>query len=129
MNARCMTLVVALAAGLAGAALAKEVEPLPSPQAAIPFVDHGSINDWQADAKQGLWIQDGHYRWYYAKLIEPCWGLDYAVTIAFDTRPGGQFDRFSSIIVPHEYRCHLMSLVRSDPPPKKVKHAPAKAKS
>jgi hypothetical protein len=88
-----------------------------------------AINDWQPDGRQGLWIQDEHYRWYYARLNGPCLGLDHALAIAFDTRPGGPFDRFSSIIVPNEDRCHLQSLVRSDPPPKKAKSTGAKKKS
>ena len=110
MNAR-MTLMITLAMGQLGA----------SPEASIQFAGHLAINDWQPDSIQGLWIQDEHRRWYYARLQAPCQGLDSATTIAFDTSPGGPFDRFSSVIVPHEFRCHLQSLVRSDPPPKKAR--------
>jgi Family of unknown function (DUF6491) len=114
---------------MAGIASASEQAPNAALEVSIPFIGHGTIKDWQPDKRQGLWIQDEHHRWYYARLKEPCWGLDNAETIALDTRPGGPFDRFSSIIVPHEERCHLQSLVRSDPPPKKVKRAVTKDKS
>ena len=124
MNAQRMTILITLAAGLAGAAAATEKEPRPSPQASIPFVGLGAIEDWKADKRQGLWIKDGFGHWYYARMLAPCWGLDYALTIAFDTRPGGTFDRFSSIIVPREGTCHLESLTRSEAPPKKARRVP-----
>ena len=111
-----VTLLGTLAAGLIGSAAASEVS--------IPFVGMGSINDWRADRRQGLWIQDVHRQWYYAKIMEPCNGLDFAQTIGFDANPGGTLDRFSSVLVPHEGRCQIQSLVRSNPPPKKVKPKP-----
>ena len=110
MSAR-MTLMITLAMCQLGA----------SPEVSLPYVGHLPINDWRPDSRQGLWIQDEHRRWYYARLQAPCQGLETATTIAFDTGPGGPFDRFSSIIVPHEFPCYLQSLVRSDPPPKKAK--------
>jgi hypothetical protein len=93
---------------------------LSPPDASIPFANHGGIRDWQADRNQGLWIQDAHRRWYYAKLMGPCFGLNYAWSIGFDTRPMGRFDRFSSIIVPREGRCAVQSLTPSGPPPTKA---------
>ena len=39
----------------------------------------------------------------------------------------GTFDRFSAIIVPHEGRCAIQSVVASDPPPRKHKDAPKDA--
>jgi hypothetical protein len=115
-----MWLLVVLAAGLAGAATAEE-KAAAAPQVSIPFVGMGSINDWRADKRQGLWVQDLHRQWYYARTMGPCLGLDFAQTIGFETRTGDTLDRFSSIIVPREGRCPLTSLVRSGPPPKKVK--------
>jgi len=102
----------------------KDKDTLPEPaQASIPFADHGGIYDWHADRDRGLWVQDNHRDWYYAKLLAPCCGLDFANAIGFVTKPPGQFDRFSKIIVPREGTCALSSLVRSDPPPKKVARA------
>jgi hypothetical protein len=104
------------AAFASGAASATEASKSAQPQASIPFVQYGAIRDWQADGTRGLWIQDNHRDWYYAKLMGPCFGLDFATTIAFDTRPMGTFDRFSSIIVPHEGKCVVQSFVESDGP-------------
>ncbi|MEO6186599.1 MAG: DUF6491 family protein, partial [Steroidobacteraceae bacterium] len=96
-----------------------------------PFVDVGnSIRDWQADGRDGLWIQDVRRQWYYAQLLAPCMGLDFATGIGFDTRSGGSLDRFSQIVVPHEQRCQIMSLTKSDTPPparKKKKKAAVEA--
>jgi hypothetical protein len=116
------------AASSAGPAAAEGGAKLgqPAEQATIPFVDHHSIRDWQADKRDGLWIQDIRRDWYYAKLMSPCIGLDWALSIGFVT--GGastQLDRFSSIVVPQEGRCSITSLTRSDAPPtssKKEKH-------
>ncbi|MFO1503569.1 MAG: DUF6491 family protein [Steroidobacteraceae bacterium] len=95
-------------------------------EVSIPFVDHRNIRDWQADKRDGLWIQDQRRNWYYARLMSPCIGLDFALSIGFDTgRGSGQLDKFSSIIVPREGRCQITSLTRSDAPPpsgRKKKH-------
>lgn len=92
-------------------------------EASIPFVDHGGIRDWRADRDRGLWVQDVHRNWYYAKLLGPCIGLDFATAIGFVTRPPGSFDRFSTIIVPREGSCRVVNFVRSDGPPPKDKRA------
>ena len=111
------------AALASGAALAEEgaSASTDAPQASIPFVQYGGIRNWKADSDKGLWIQDSHRNWYYAKLMAPCFGLRFATSIGFDTQPMGTFDRFSSVIVPREGRCTVQSLVESDGPPRKVK--------
>jgi Family of unknown function (DUF6491) len=124
---------IAITAGLMGLCVGVTAMGADKPdltaQASIPFVNHGGIRDWQADKRDGLWIQDNRRQWYYAKVMGPCIGLDYAWTIAFDTRPLGTLDRFSSIIVPHEQRCPIQSLIRSDAPPPKVKKSKVKAET
>lgn len=97
--------------------------PAEAAEASIPFVDHGGIRDWRADRDRGLWVQDIHRNWYYAKLLGPCTGLDFATAIGFVTRPPGSFDRFSTIIVPREGSCRMVNFVRSDGPPQKEKQA------
>ncbi len=87
--------------------------------AAIPFVNFGGIYNWKADREQGVWIQDAHRKWYYATLLGPCPGLDFATRIGFDTRPVDTFDRFSKIIVPGYGRCTVQNFTTSDPPPSK----------
>ncbi|MBX3695153.1 MAG: hypothetical protein KF790_08265 [Steroidobacteraceae bacterium] len=106
----------------ANAADGKDTLPDPE-QASIPFVDHGGIRDWHADRDRGLWVQDNRRNWYYAKLLGPCTGLDFATAIGFVTKPPGSFDRFSTIIVPREGSCPVVSFVRSDGPPPKEKRA------
>ena len=85
----------------------------------IPFANHGGIRDWQADRDRGLWIQDAHNKWYYATVMTPCLGLNFANSIGFDTRPQGNFDRFSVIVVPGEGRCMIQTLRQSGAPPSK----------
>jgi hypothetical protein len=94
-------------------------EKTTTPQAQIPFVNYGGINDWQADHDKGLWIQDNHRKWYYASLMGPCSGLGFATSVGFDTAPFGTFDRFSSVIVPGWGRCIVQTLTSSDGPPAK----------
>ncbi|MET0280101.1 MAG: DUF6491 family protein [Steroidobacteraceae bacterium] len=98
-------------------------------EAAIPFVNlKASIRDWEADGRDGIWVQDARRDWFYAKLLNPCFGLDFATRVAFVT-PGGRLDRFSSVIVEDEpVNCVFTSLTRSDaPPPKKERDAARKA--
>ena len=96
-----------------------------TPEPSIPFANHGGIRDWHADRDRGLWVQNVHGKWFYASLMGPCTGLDFAQTIAFDTRPAGTFDRFSAIIVPRYGRCVVQSLAPSGGPPRKQKQANA----
>jgi hypothetical protein len=120
--------LLAILAGLTGTVIAAEELPA-APEVSIPFIGMGSINDWRADNRQGLWIQDLSRQWYYARTMGPCIGLDFAQTIGIDARPGGTLDRYGSILVPHEGRCHLASLVRSDPPPRKARPVQPKDKA
>lgn len=93
--------------------------PLKAPEASIPFTNvHGSIRDWQADKRDGIWVQDVHKQWYYGRFMGPCIGLDFAMSVGFDTRHGNTLDKFAYVIVPGEHdRCALASFVKSDPPP------------
>jgi Family of unknown function (DUF6491) len=107
---------------LAADASGAPAKPASSAEVSIPFVDHHNLRDWQADKKEGIWIQDQRRNWYYARLLGPCIGLDWALTIGFDTGGGsGQLDRFSSVLVPDEGRCQITSLTRSEAPPPSVK--------
>jgi hypothetical protein len=101
-----------LVAGCASAA----TEALP--EASIPFVNlKQSIRQWQADGTQGLWIQDARKNWYYAKLRTTCIGLDFAVSLGFETATTSSLDRFGSVIVPRAGSCQIQSLTRSGGPP------------
>ena len=101
---------------LSGAATAADLGPPPTgDEARIVFADNGGIQDWEADGDKGIYLQDRHRQWYYARLMSPCLDLPFAQTIGFDTEPGGTFDKFSSIKV-RRHTCNVTSLVRSDPP-------------
>lgn len=123
MKTARIALLATLSLGIGAAAAAADKAPLP-PQASIPFVNIGnSIRDWQADGRDGLWIQDLRRQWYYAQLLSPCMGLDFATGIGFKTRGSDTLDRFSEVIVPREQSCQIMSLSKSDtPPPARKKH-------
>ena len=114
-------LVATGAAGLASSAEAGDTAESNAltRDASIPFANRGGIRDWQADHDRGLWVQDVHSNWYYAKFLGTCTGLSFAQAIAFDTKPIGTFDRFSAIIVPREGRCAVQSLLKSGGPPRK----------
>src|SRR5688500_16175850 len=87
------------------------------PEASIPFVNFGSsIRDWQADGVNGLWVQDARRQWFYAKLIGPCHGLDFAIRVGFDTRAVDTLDRFATVVVPGEGRCAIQSFTKSEAP-------------
>ena len=123
--------IASLAAGTAVSAdsAAKPGTPA-APEASIPFIGHGTLRDWQADGRDGLWIQDTRGTWYYAKTLGTCIGLDTAWNIGLDARPAGTFDRFGSIILPgHMGRCMLTSLTKSPGPTKEQRKArPTKPK-
>ena len=110
---------LALGAALLAAAGAASAGETITPRVYIPFANHGGIRDWKADRDQGLWVQDLHRKWYYAKLMAPCIGLNFAETIGFDTHPLGQFDQYSSIFVPGAGggRCAVQSFTVSGAPP------------
>jgi hypothetical protein len=96
-----------------------------TPEPSIPFANHGGIRDWRADRDRGLWVQDVNGKWFYASLMGPCTGLNFAETIGFDTRPMGTFDRWSAVVVPRYGRCVVQTLTPSDGPPRKQKQASA----
>eukprot|EP01012_Entosiphon_sulcatum_P053745 TRINITY_DN74020_c0_g1_i1.p1 TRINITY_DN74020_c0_g1~~TRINITY_DN74020_c0_g1_i1.p1 ORF type:complete len:119 (+),score=22.63 TRINITY_DN74020_c0_g1_i1:2-358(+) len=99
--------------------LAAEKEP-PGKEASISFVDKGGIQNWSADGEKGLYIEGRNRQWYYASLMSPCIGLNFAEHIGFVSEPNNTLDKFSSILVDHK-ECHIKSLVTSDGPPKKSK--------
>lgn len=91
---------------------------LSKPEASIPFADQrSSVVSWQADGRQGVWVEDGSRNWYYAKLNGPCEGLDNAIRLGFDTGTSNRIDRYSYVVIPNEERCPVMSFTASDPPP------------
>lgn len=87
-------------------------------EASIPFVNHGSIRNWRADGRDGVFIQDVSGKWYRATLMGSCIDLPFAEAVGFDAGAVGRLDKFSSVIVRGQ-RCPFASLVASSPPPSK----------
>lgn len=114
-----------LAAGCASVPAADAAKP----EASIPFVNlSSSIRSWQADGRQGIWIQDARKEWYYAKLTTICNGLDFAVRVGFQTRTTGTLDRFGAVVVPGEpVNCQISSLTKSESPPDEKKNRKVEA--
>jgi len=112
---------LALAAGLIAAfssiGVAQAVETARPAEAYIPFANLGGIYDWQADRDRGIWVQDVHHHWYYAKFMSPCLGLPFAFRVGFVTEPTGALNRWSSVRVRDSGRCYFTSFERSAGPP------------
>lgn len=111
-------LLLPLAAALAAPAFA--VPPLAEPaEAGIPFVSHPrSIRSFKAPSDDLVYLQDRQGRWYRARLGGSCLGLRWANVIGYDTRGSLSLARGGSILVEGQ-RCLIVSLTRSDPPPRK----------
>lgn len=88
-------------------------------EVSIPFASQRSaVHSWQADGREGLWVQDARRDWYYARLAAPCLGLDHAIQVGFDTGTSDRIDRFSHLVIPNERdRCAIISFTKSEPPP------------
>jgi len=120
---RSTPIAALLALALAGALQAGEAARPKAEEASIPFLNMASsIREWQADREEGVWVMDARRQWYYAKLMAPCHGLDFAVRLGFQTRGTSTLDKFGYVIVPGEDRCPIQSFVKSDPPPDGKRH-------
>jgi hypothetical protein len=99
-------------------------------EVSIPFVNLDStIRTWQADGQDGVWVQDAHKQWYYAKTYGYCEGLEFASAIGFKTGTLNTLDRFSSIVVPGYDRCAIKSLTKSEAPPNGKQHEVSEEKA
>ena len=94
-----------------------------SREVSIPFVNHPrAIRSFRAPSDDLLYLQDRQGRWYRAEIGGPCFGLSWANAIGYDTRGSLSLGRGGSILVGHE-RCLIVSLTRSDPPPRRHRKA------
>lgn len=106
--ARVTVLILVAALGTAGANARVE--------ASIPFANHGGINDWRANGTKGIWVQGTDRQWYYGTFFGTCFGLNSALQVGFVPEVTGEFNRWSSIIVPHESHCQLATFEPSAGP-------------
>jgi hypothetical protein len=88
-----------------------------APPASIPFADMGGVRDWRADGDRGIWIQATGGRWYYARFLGPCVGLDFRDRVGFMTEPGGDLDKFSAVFADGQ-RCSFQTFAPSPAPPR-----------
>jgi len=91
-----------------------------SGEASIPFVNHGGVWNWQADGSRGVYVQDQHRQWYYAKLMSNCFDLPFANSIGFETRGIDTLDRFGTLVVRGQH-CPITSFTYSAGPPARTK--------
>lgn len=110
-----MTLLLALLAAAAAPAAP------PRDEVSIPFVSRPrSIRSFNAPSDDLLYLQDRQGRWYRADISGPCIGLSWANAIGYDTRGSLSLSRGGSILVEGQ-RCLIVSLTRSEAPPRKRK--------
>ncbi|HEY0131669.1 MAG TPA: DUF6491 family protein [Allosphingosinicella sp.] len=109
-----------LAAAVAAPAIAA---PAPRPaEVSIPFANHRhAIRNFEAPNDQIVYLEDRQRRWYRADLGH-CVGLKWAHSIGYDTRGSINLDSFGAILVDGQ-RCPIVSLTRSEGPPRKAKKA------
>jgi hypothetical protein len=93
-------------------------------EASIPFVNHRGVRNFRAVDRDLVYLQDSRRRWYRATLAGPCLELPFAQVIGVDTRGSASLDRFGAILVGGE-RCQIVSLVKSEAPPKKQRRKKA----
>jgi len=112
------TPLILLAAAVAAPALAEP--PAEREEASIPFANHPrAIRNFEAPSDEIVYLEDRHKRWYRAD-VGNCVGLKWAHAIGYDTRGGLSLDSFGSLLVDGQ-RCPILSLTRSDGPPRKMK--------
>ena len=56
-----------------------DAKPKSGGYASIPFVNHGGIQDWRSTDDHTLYVQSQGGRWYVAKTMGPCQGLNTAI--------------------------------------------------
>jgi len=114
------TAFLLLAAAVAVPASASPPPDRPERETSIPFAGHPrALRDFKALDDDVVYLQDRHRRWYRADLGH-CSGLKWAHAIAYDTNGGLGLDGFGAILVDGE-RCPILSLTRSEGPPRKAK--------
>ena len=119
-----MTLLLALLS----AASPADPPQAPREEVSIPFVSQPrSIRTFEATADDLLYLQDRRGRWYRAELGGSCFGLRWANGIGYDTRGSLSLSRGSSILVEGQ-NCMIVSLTRSEPPPR-TKRPPSRERS
>jgi hypothetical protein len=69
------------------------------------------------DPGRGVYIRGYTGQWYYAAIRGECPRLTRNASLRFNTSPGGDFDKDSTIRA-DGWRCMVDSVTQSDPPPR-----------
>jgi hypothetical protein len=109
--------LAAVALSLAGCASSGPKNPSVSPASArIPFSEFGSIYDWRADGRAGIYVESDNRKWFHATFIAPCENLPFTEHVGFRTTPPLPIDKFDSIEVRGQ-NCYFNSLEQVPGPP------------
>jgi hypothetical protein len=90
------------------------------PNRARPEVKIRNMTDYLeavADPGRGVYIRGYRGQWYYATVRGECPRLTRTARLSFNTSPGGDFDKDSSIRA-DGWRCMVDSVTESDAPPR-----------
>ncbi|WP_066801432.1 DUF6491 family protein [Sphingomonas soli] len=105
----------------AGAAEAQGVRPEDGKQVSIPLAGRGDVRSFEVTRDgDGIYIQDFRRNWYLARFYSRCLDMPYAFTIGFKSFSSMSLDRGDTVLAGRE-QCRISSIVRSGPPPKKIK--------
>jgi opacity protein-like surface antigen len=115
MIARLTLAAAALLAVTAAPALAADQANRVKPEVRIRnMVDYLEA---VADPGRGIYIRGYTGQWYYATVRGQCPRLTRSARLSFNTSPGGDFDKDSTIRA-DGWRCMVDSVTESDAPPR-----------
>jgi hypothetical protein len=108
---------------LATSVQAQDAAPAPKGEStSIPFITRGSVRTFEsAPNGEGVYIQNNQRDWYYVSFFARCQNMPFAIRIGFDTFGNGSSLQRGDTIFADRERCKIDDIVRSGPPPKKVK--------
>lgn len=107
---------------IAAPAFAQTEGPRSGERADIPFATNGGIRTFTPSHDgEGVYLQDRSRNWYYARFTIRCRDLPFAAYVGYRTFGGSSTLSRGDTIIAGQDRCRIADIVRSGPPPKKVK--------
>ena len=105
-----------------GTAAAQETLPPGGAEVSIPFISRGNVRTFESTPNgDGVYIQNSRRDWYFARFFSRCLDLPFATRVGFKRFGGGSTLERGDTILTGNDRCRIASIVRSGPPPKKIK--------
>jgi len=108
---------------IGGCASGDRKASLVSGNVSIPFSELGTIYDWRADSRAGIYIESDDRKWFHATFMAPCENLPFTEHVGFHTTPPLPIDKFDSIEVRGEI-CNFRNLEEVQAPPGKSASVP-----